>query len=662
MSTKILHNDDGTPATWHEVERGNDDMDEYSVHRMLFPHVQALEEDQSDIHLQNVLNAKLFTNRELMAFEWNSQIIASFRPLTANLENLVQSAVDTMFSRLATSRPRPKIQTRGASFDIYRKGRQLDRYAWGEFQGQKIYEKAERAWIEDPMLYGTGFMKIDIDEGQKCIFSERTHPDEIIVDQRECVSNDMPQTLYQRKLVSRLWLLKKFGARSPKVRQAILEAQTKSWRYTSYRSPVEDQIVLIQGWKLETFPGAGDGREVLCIENCTLFDRPYTRTRFPFVWVKWRDPQNGFYGYPLVSDIMGYQINQNEMNDLLKAGRDLACVPRIFIEQGSDVQIHHIDNQVAKFIRYRGTMPECITWPAFNPEMYNERDRNPSRMYDMIGLSESMATASAPTSQTRFDSSDALKEYDGQQDRRLIRHAMKLEAAYLEAADHFIELAAILYSKHSTSRKVVYHNGCSVVDEIDWPSVDMKRDQYVMTIAASSVLSMSPAARTDKLEGWLRDQKITMEQYYSLSGEPDFERLTDRLAAQQDHIEAGIDRLLKGKEWTPTPFDNLELVFNLVHDELLRLMSLEDTPPAVIDSFVQTLELAKEIMSPTPDPMSQPMADPAMNLAAGPMGPPPTMPGTGGSPPMAPPGVPPVVPAAPGGPVPAPGPGFPGAV
>lgn len=591
------------PCVWWEAakDQNEEGADETSPHRILFPHLKALEEDQADIHLQNVLNAKLYSNREPMVFEWNSQISTNFRALTANLENLVQSTADTMHSRLSANRPRAKVITRGADFDVYRKGRQLDRFIWGEFQAHDIWSKAERAWIYDPMIYGTGFMKIDIDENIDEVFLERVHPDEIVVDQRECISNDMPMCMVQRKLVSRVWLLQTFG-KDPAAREAILKAQTKGWRYTSYRSPTEDQLVFVQAWKRPTFPGAGDGRMVMCIENFTFVDKKYERDRFPFVWVKWRDPESGFYGLPMVSDIMGYQINQNEMNDLFRHGRDLACVPRIFVEQGSDVQVHQIDNSVAKFIRYRGTMPECITWPAFNPEMYTERDRNRSNAYEFLGLSQAMAQADAPTSQTRFDSSEAINLHHQHQDARLIKPAMKLERAYIEAAEHIIELTAQLYKNKKKDRNTFYmsHN---LVHQIPWSEVDMKRDRYVLQVGAASVLSMSPAQRTDKLENWLSEGKITLEQYYSMSGEPDLERLTDRLAAQSDRIETMVDKMLKGITQTPTPVDNLDLFFNIVHDELMHIMSL-DAPAHIIDIFVQALEIAQELMAPTPDPMA----------------------------------------------------------
>jgi hypothetical protein len=628
----------GTCAWW-EAENEDDTLPD-PVHRVLFGHLQALEEDQSEIHLTNLLNAKLYSNRELMAFEWTSQISSSFRPLNANMENLVQSSVDGLHSMLASNRPRAKTVTRGADFGLYKQGRLLDRFIWGESQHHDVWSKGERAFIYDPMIYGTGFLKIDIDEGSNEVFMERVHPDEIVVDQRECVSAEMPLCLIQRKLVSRLWLRTVFKSDKAAV-EAINAAQTKEWRYTSYRTPAEDQVVLVQAWKRPTYKGAGDGRMVLCIENYTFRAEKYDRDVFPFVITKWRDPENGFYGLPLVSDIMGYQINQNEMNDLFKHGRDLACVPRIFVEQGSDVQIHSIDNSVAKFIRYRGTMPECVTWPAFNPEMYNERDRNRSNAYEFIGLSQATAQATAPTSGTRFDSSEALREHRSQQDGRLIKHVMKLEKAYLEAAKHTIELTAQLYKNKAVDRKTAYlsHN---LLQQISWSDVDMDRDRFVLQVAASSVLNMTPAARTDKLERWLAEGKITMEQYHSLSGEPDLERMTDRLAAQSDHIEHMVDQMLKGIPQTPTEFDNLEMGFNIVHDELMRIMSL-DAPPEIIDLFIQWLEMAKELMQPTPEPMPQ-MADPAMQMAAPgmapPMGGPPGMSGAPVVPPAATPGVP----------------------
>lgn len=615
---------------WYDQEP-DEAGNKHPVHERLFPHVQQLEEDQRDIHLQNALNAKLYTNREPMAFSWNADYTASFRPLNNNLENVIQSVVDTLGSRMSTNRPKATIVSRGADFGCYLRSRQLDKFLWGEFVHHKLHRKMDRVFI-DACVYGTGALKIDLDGNE--VFCERVHPDELVVDQRECVSDEMPMQLHQRKVVSRLWLLKTYGKDDVKVRKAILEAQTKNFHYTSYRSPQDEQIVVIESWKLPTRPGAGDGRHAICIENCTLKDEPYTRDRFPFVFIKYAEPEFGFYGRSLVCDLMGYQIRLNELNEVIRYGQDVMCVPRVMVEQGSNVNAQQFDNQIGKIVKYRGVKPEALTWNAFNAEIYNERDRIRSSAFEFAGISQLSAQARLP-SQARLDSSDALREYNAIEDQRFNRQFQNQEEAYKEAASHLIELNARLYRSQKVSRKSTYRTR-SFVEQIDWKHVDMEADKYVLEISASSIINMTPAARKDKLNEWLQLDVITPEQYKAWSGNPDLEAISNELSASSDYIHYHIEKMLAGEPMTPDPLMNLAEGFHVVHQTYQHIRTL-DTPDEIVDLFVNWLEMAQEEMAPEPEPMV-PGMEPGMEAGMMPPGAAPGMDpmAAGGAPPMAP--------------------------
>lgn len=602
----MIYEAQDTQQPWYALPK-RPAHDEEAVHHQLFPHVQQLEEDQADIHLQNVLYSKLYTNREMMAFDWNSDYSTSFRPLNTNLENVIQSVCDTLVSRIGTNRPKASIIPRGGEFSTYLKARQLDRYLWGEFVFQKVHEKAERVFL-DSCIYGTGFLKIGIDNGE--LYTERVNPDEIVVDQRECVSEDTPQTMHHRKLVSRLWALKAYG-KNPTMRALIKQAGAKNFRYTSYRSPADDQIVIIESWKLPTRPGAGDGRHTICIENATLKDEAYDRDRFPFVWLKFGDPQTGFYGRSLVGDLTGYQIRLNELNEIIRIGQDLMCVPRLLVEQGSGIVAKQFDNTIAKILQYRGVKPEAATWQAFNAEIYNERDRIKAAAFEFAGISQLSSQAKLP-SQARLDSSEALREFNAIEDQRFNKQAQAYESFFKEVASHLLELSAELYKGRKVDRKNCFR-GRYLVQQIKWSEVDLEADKYVLEISASSIINMSPAARKDKLNEWLQLGAITMDEYKAWSGQPDLERATDLMGAAHDYIEHHIDQMLDGNPLTPDPHMNLSMGFAMVHDTYQHLRTL-DTPEEVLENLTNWLELAKEEMQPTPTPQEQ-MA------AAGGMGP-----------------------------------------
>lgn len=580
-------------CAWHEpLPPGYDTP----VHARLFPHVRALEEDQIDVHLQNMLNARLYSNRDPMAFEWDEPISASFRPLNANLENIIQSVCDTLVSRIGSNRPKATVVTRGADFDVYLRGRQLNRFVWGDFEYHDIYSKIRRCFL-DSLVYGTAFLKMDLDGDE--LYMERVHPDEIIVDQRECVSGIKPMCMYQRKLVSRAWLKKTYGGDAV-VDQAIDEAQGHNFQYTSYRTPVDEQVVVIEAFKRPTRDGAGDGKHAICIENYTFLDDSYTDDCFPYVELRFAEAENGFYGRPLVSDLMDYQIRLNELNRLIQVGQDLMCVPRILIEKGSTMLLSQFDNAIAKLLEYRGTKPEALTWDAFNAEIYAERDRIKSSAYEFAGLNQMVATGAPMTARFAADSSEAIREVSSMQDERYNDKVQAFEKFVIDIAKRDITLSAKLYKNVKKNRATFFRSG-QLVQQIDWKSVNLEADKYVLQVSASSVMNMTPAARIDKLEFWRANGIINLAQYHALSGEPDLEKLSDQLSAGTDAIEYQIDKMLKGEPATPTPLDKLQIGLPMVHDTYNRLTMLS-TPARVLVLFRQWISIAKEIMSPEPAP------------------------------------------------------------
>lgn len=575
-------------------------------HTALFNHVRALEEDQLDVHFTNQLNARLYSNREPMSFQWDSTLLSSVRPLTPNEDNVIQAVTDTLVARIGSMKPKATVYTRGADFDVYRRGRDLDKYLWGQFQHLKIHRKGRRVF-RDALVYGTGFLKLFVDANDE-IAAERVNPDEIIVDNRECVSDDYPLQIHHRRLVSRLALAKKF----PQHKQLILDAQADGFQYTSYRTPIDEQIVVIESWRMGV-------EHAICIENGTLFSESYKHERAPFVILRWADPLSGFYGRSVVSDLVGYQIRLNKLNSAIDSGQDVMCVPRVFVDQGSEVIDTRFDNQIGKVVRYRGTLPEAITWQAFNPEIYNERERLWLRAHESQGVSEMSSSNKLPT-QARLDSSEALREYNAQNDERFDDRVQSLEEWYLEIAEQIIQLSADLYEHRKVNSSTSWRSG-NLVQRIDWKDVDLAKDKYQLHISASSVLNMTPAARKDKLAFWLDRQLITPEQFKAWSGEPDLEAMAQLENAGHERIMSDIEKMMDGRtDRGPDPHSDLAMCISTVNATYEHLCSLE-APERILMIFRTWLLTAEALVNqpvaapPAPagaiDPMTgMPMAAP----------------------------------------------------
>jgi hypothetical protein len=581
---------------WFELPVESDGLHP-AKHEALFGHVRALEEEQLDVAFMNQLNARLYSNREPLRFQWNSTLLNSVRPLTPNEDNVVQAVTDTLVARVGSMKPKATVYTRGADFKVYRRGRNLDKYLWGQFQHLGIHRIGRRVF-RDALVYGTGFLKLFVGANKE-ICAERVNPDEVIVDQRECVSDEYPLQIHHRRLMSRLALIKKF----PKHKDAILEAQSEGFQYTSYRTPSDEQIVVIESWRMGV-------EHTIAIENATLFTESYKHDRAPFVVLRWSDALSGFYGRSVVSDLIGYQIRLNKLNQAIDSGQDVMCVPRVFVDQGSEVLSTQLDDQIGKIVKFRGTLPEAVTWTAFNAEIYNERERLWLRAHESQGVSQ-MSSSNKLPSQARLDSSEALREYNAQNDERFNDRVQSLEEWYLEVAQEIIRLSADLYSNQKTDTRTAWRSG-NLVQQIDWSDCDMERDKYVLQISASSVLNMTPAARKDKLAFWLDRQLISPEQFKAWSGEPDLEALSQLEAATHDALMADIDAMLDGRtDKGPDPHMNLAYAISVVNGTYLHIKSLE--APERIQGIFRTWLLTAEAL------VNQPVPAPAnANVPGGP--------------------------------------------
>lgn len=597
MASKKRSKFDISVAWYNAPEDGYTAAD--TTHGRLFAHVRSLEQDQCDIHYQNILNARLYSNRDVMALDWNGNTSISFRPLSSNLENVIASVIDTKVALIGKNRPKATPVSRASDFDVYLRTRQLDRFLYGEFLCHKVWLKTNQCYL-DAQVYGTGVVKIDIDKTERDVYVERVNPDEIVVDQRECISSDMPSQLFHRKLVSRLWLLETYGD-DPVVKEAILEAQTNDFQYTSYRNPDADSVIVIEAWKLPSKPGASDGVHAICIENCTLLCESYSRNKYPFCFYKPKPPMSGFYGRSTVEGLMDYQIRLNKLNRDIEHGQDAMCRPRVFLQQGSSVAKVQLDNSIGKIITVQGDLPQAQTWTAFSPEIYNERDRIKQSAYQAEGVSELSSQAKLPT-QARLDSSEALREFNAIENERFSREAMLFEDFHIEIAEHLVECYAELYKNLKVNKKQFYRNRY-LIQQINWKDINLEADEYIFQISASSILNMTPAARKDKLNEWASAGVISLDQYKAYSGEPDLERLADILSAPYDYAEYVVEKMLSGEPQSPDPLSNVELTLDVVSKTYLHLRAI-DAPEDILQFFRDYMLMSKDILAPTPAPMA----------------------------------------------------------
>lgn len=524
-----------------------------------------LETIQKEVHEQNLWCAQLYSNRELAAFDWGNGSLyrASLAPMNVTGENLVLSIVDTLVAQVGKNRPKAKPQTRGASWKLRRQARLLDKFLYGEFMRNRVYDLGKQVF-RDACIFGFGCVYITMTNGK--LHLERVFPDEIIIDQMEVVACGKPRHIYRRRVlpvdvVAATW----------DVDIEELEKSALTNDYVEYRAIGKGWIPVVEGWQLAL--GDKPGKYVAAAPGIILDEEEWKDERPPFIFYHWSVPPAGFYYAGAVEQALPYQIRLNEINEVIRDAQDIMGRPRLLVAEGSRVNPYELTNVVAKIIKYTGIKPEAVTWPAISAELYNERDRCWFQCRQQFGISDMSSGANAPPS-ARFDSSEAFREFNAIQDDRLSDPAQRYERFYLDLAEGMVRTIKASGEKPKT---VWYSGGKrSRMEVIDWANIDLDEDCYVLQLEATSLYDSTPSAVRDSLEKQLAMQLITPEEYRLELAHPDDSAELTVMAAAAADIRRVVELLEEGEYEDPTPVQDLINGVKIVSLALLNLNQYED--------------------------------------------------------------------------------------
>lgn len=549
-----------------------------------------LETAQQEVHKQNLWNAQLYSNRELASFDWGNGSLyrASLAPINRTGENVVLSTVDTLVSQVGKQRPKAKPQTHGGSWKLRKQARLLDKFLYGEFIRNRVYDHGKQVF-RDACIFGFGCLYVCMEgEGDKQkIKVERVFPDEILIDQMEVVACGKPRHIYRRRVlpvevVSSTW----------DIPIADLRSIASAGDYLEYRAVGKGWVAVVEGWQL-ALPDQ-PGRYFCAVQGMVLDECEWKDEHPPFVWYHWQVPVAGFYSPSAVEQALPYQIRLNEINEVIRDAQDIMGRPRLLVAEGSRINPLEIDNLVARIIKYVGVKPEAVTWPAISAELYNERDRCIRMCRDQFGLNDASTSATLGPS-ARYDSSAAVREVNAIQDDRLSDPAQRLERFYLDLAETMIRVI----SNHSAKPKTTWISGGkhSRIEVVDWSEIDLDRDSYVLTLEATSIASSGPAAQRDDLEKQFAMGIITPEQYRLELSHPDDQAELSLQAAAAADLRRVVELLEDGKYENPSPIQDLVNGVVLVSLAALNLNQYdEDENPELVDiklNFVDWVTAAR---------------------------------------------------------------------
>lgn len=515
--------------------------------------------------------------------------------------NLIQACTDTIVSRLSQSRPTPVFLTDNADYKERHLAQSLNQFILGEFYQVKAYEKGVQI-LRDCCVMGTGAVKVYEDENQK-VAIDRVMVTDLFVDANDAINGE-PRQLYQLKLMDRGKLI----AQNPKEKK-IIENADNAYPDNSPDTgrTTADQVMVVEGWKLPSGPGAGDGRHTIACVNGLILDEKYTKDSFPFVFLNYSDPFLGFFGQGLATQLFGTQLTLNRILYTIARAITLVGVPRVFQEQNSKIATAHNNNDIGVIIKYSGVKPSYEVAPCNAPELYAERDKLIQYGFQQCGVSMMQATSTKPAG---LDSGEAQRVYDDISTDRMYTLSKKQSNFYIQLAYKITDQAMDI-AKRDGKYQTIYPNKDGT-KEIDLPKMKFLQDPFVIQCFDESSLPRDPAGRVATVTEWVQAGMITLKEGRRLMRVPMDLEQNERLSnASEERIFKYLDEIVEDGKWNPPDaFMDLALAEELCvqYYNLYVAAKLEEKKADMLRDFFSQVQLLQQAATPPPMPGPAPQA------------------------------------------------------
>lgn len=535
---------------------------EINTFNYVFKTVQAIKDQQTYRRFQMIKYQRLYSNYEVMGFA--STMFS--RTTTENILNnrislnVVKSVIDTITAKIAKNKPRPEFLTQKGDFSLQQKAKKLNQYLDGVFDDNDIYAKGQLI-CRDAAIFGTGAILVYTEDNK--IKTERVRIDELIVDDTDGVDGS-PYTLFREKWVARDALLEMFKDEPEKCAK-IIEARS-SIRGEQANSSTADQIVTIEAWHRISGPNAKDGVHTICIGNCTLFRESYNKDFFPIIPLHYNHKLWSYWGTGVCLNLEGLQIEINKVLRNIQLAIHLGCVPRVWVEQGANVAVSKINNEIGGIYKYQGQKPVIDPGVGMPAEVYQWVENLYNKAFQMEGVSQLSAQSEKPAG---LNSGVALRTYQDVESERFAIFGQEYEQWYLKIAKVMIELTRDLVK--TTKDVSIKTKSKKFIETIDFKDVNLKDDQFSMRMFPVSILPTTPEGKLQMIEDLIQAGFMTQEQAISQLDFPDLDEWFNLKTAALDNGKLMIFSILEeGKYIQPEALSDNNLLMQLALQSLER--------------------------------------------------------------------------------------------
>jgi hypothetical protein len=568
--------------------------------------------------------------------------------LTGELkQNELANTLETLHAQVFKNIVVPAVATSEADYDEWFRAKAFGRWIEGVLDDGEVFDDAVPKAGLYALVYGTGPIKVI---GERCkdrkgkkrgkVHARAINPKYLLVDRTES-KHGRPRTLFQKDHVDRWQLMEEYGkgeglyGDAEDRKEAILGVRSNDDEDLPSTSVMKcDMVTVKEAWHLPSSASAKDGKHCIWVTGCTLVYEEFGWDTFPFVFIRFGNPLEGFWGVSAVKRLAGIQEQLDKLNKKIDESQDVMGVPRILVRRGANIKKADIDDIPGGILEcddingIKDWNAQCVTG-----EVYQERDAAPHKMRSLLGVSDFEVQQQIP--QGMRDVSGAFLER--WVDQGQARHAMfhkdyvaaicKLAKLYVFAAEELEEAG------YDVVAKAPGGTAKSSIETLKFSEVKIDLDRLKLRVLPMSQLPTTFAGKVEAIQK-LKDLMpgLAPQTIARMTEVPDVNGTTDMLVSDEEIIMKNICWMVKNKKYKPPlPFDNHDLIIQMVTRFINTYRVRDDADIQVQGALMQYMEEAIEMKRGGGDDPNAPPMDP---MAAGgmPPGGPPPMPGPGGPP------------------------------
>ena len=425
----------------------------------------------------------LTSNSASVGYDYSVNSFSDGNTLSPPSINVIKSVVDTLVSKIATSKVRPFINTLNGSYKEMQTALQAQQFFDIFYEEQNVHMSVSKAF-EDACIFDTGI--IYVDKYNNSI--KKVLPWQVYVRPAELVYNKLTRVYYEQTDFPVTLLPEDITAKFK-----------KKVEYVDY------------GIYYDTF----NKLKTHVIAGHVVKTETWDYDVLPFIFLYYNKPNIGTTSLSVV-DIL-YTL-QNEVDMLvakISAAAELTPGNTILLPEGGSVKATQLNNGVGNVLTYRPTpnmtgSPVTVATPAFIDGQYQYLlDNLIQRAYELVGISQLSAMSQKPTG---LDSGIALSTMESIESDRFETQLKQVINAYVDIARVCVELF---------DGDILPENNRRL--SINWSDIRKANDSLKIQFSSADALSKDPSVKLQQLQALAQSGIIPQSRIASLMELPDIQ-------------------------------------------------------------------------------------------------------------------------------------------